>query len=327
MKIAFVREQDKGFLGGISFVLQARLLPDEAEAAAIKKYRAGPMTVLVTADNQAVSVQQLLQGWSRKAKDVNELLSAQAELTSAGQALVGMLGQMTQFVGEEETEAAPGVTMRIVRTQGEKFFGGMKFVLKANAVVSELHTALIDKYKLRGRTLTTIGERRISLDEMLRGISFEGTVRELRTVEAAVVKAGGGLGMYIEILDSFGGETRTPLADGVEFVAKRDQHKGLLGGMSFSLEARLDLDPSTRELISKYKVGGVALGRLNNSTVTVNGLLSGVKEKCKDVFVLLENEDELREAAGNIVAMVEVMRSFGGSVEFDLGVVGEHVED
>ena len=82
MKLSITRDQDKGMLGGISFALSARLLVDEHEAADISKYRVGPLPILVFGDQSSVTVDQLLGGWTQKAKEIDVLLGNEDELVS-----------------------------------------------------------------------------------------------------------------------------------------------------------------------------------------------------------------------------------------------------
>ena len=109
----------------------------------------------------------------------------------------------------------------------------------------------------------------------------------------------------------------------VALIIKRDQDKGLLGGISFILKARVELTPEESDLIKRYKAhkqvllsgqtrfGGAVDWRIENLT-------SGVAQKCKDVGEVINTEELLKEACGTFKTFLEVMASFGGEevIEF-----------
>ena len=55
-----------------------------------------------------------------------------------------------------------------------------------------------------------------------------------------------------------------------------------------------------------------------NLRYTINDLLNGVRDKCKDITVLLNNEEVYKEACEHFKTLLEVMASFGGEevIEF-----------
>jgi hypothetical protein len=98
---------------------------------------------------------------------------------------------------------------------------------------------------------------------------------------------------------------------------KRNQDKGLLGGISFVLEARVMLTPQEDELVKKYKAHKEVLYHRGEYTYTINDLLGGVRDKCKDIQVLLNNEQVYKEACKTFKTLLQVMASFGGEEVFE----------
>jgi hypothetical protein len=110
----------------------------------------------------------------------------------------------------------------------------------------------------------------------------------------------------------------------MELVLKRDQDKGMLGGIKFTLEARAILTSEEQELVKKYKADKYVLfdskeqshlgGFINIGPIsyTINDLMAGTKDKVKDVSLLLQKEEVLIEACKNLKNALDVMKSFGG---------------
>jgi hypothetical protein len=104
----------------------------------------------------------------------------------------------------------------------------------------------------------------------------------------------------------------------MKLIIKRDQDKGLLGGISFVLEARVVLTPQEEDLVKKYKAHREVLYHRGDRSCTINDLLNGVREKCKDIEVLLNNEEVYKASCKTFKTLLQVMASFGGEqvVEF-----------
>lgn len=100
---------------------------------------------------------------------------------------------------------------------------------------------------------------------------------------------------------------------------KRSQDKGFIGGMNFFLEAKVELAPAEEELIKKYRAQKhILIMQADKYVYTIDNLTSGMKEKCKDVTIMLENEEVIRSACKNFKTLLSVMESFGGEeiIEF-----------
>jgi len=98
----------------------------------------------------------------------------------------------------------------------------------------------------------------------------------------------------------------------MELLIKRNQDKGMLGGIKFTLFAKVELTSEEEALIKKYKAHKEVLFTGKNRQYTINDLLLGDKTKCKDVTVLLENEKVYKNACQYLKTLLDVMKSFGG---------------
>lgn len=104
----------------------------------------------------------------------------------------------------------------------------------------------------------------------------------------------------------------------MKLILKREQDKGFLGGISFVLEARVVLTPQEEELVKKYKAHKEVLYTTGDRHYTINDLLQGTRDKCKDITILLNNEEVYKDACSHFKTLLEVMSSFGGEevIEF-----------
>lgn len=98
----------------------------------------------------------------------------------------------------------------------------------------------------------------------------------------------------------------------MELIIRRSQDKGLLGGMSFILYAKVRLTQEEEDLVKKYKAHKEVLYTKGEQRYTIGTLLNGVNEKCKDIGVLLNNEQVYKEACEYFKTLLKVMASFGG---------------
>jgi len=108
----------------------------------------------------------------------------------------------------------------------------------------------------------------------------------------------------------------------MKLIIKRDQkaQTGIFGGhngMTFLLTCRVELMPEEQALVTKYKVELHPLtfvtDREGNKVTkdTVSSLMSGVTEKLKDITILLNNEEVIRDACKNFRTPLDVMATFG----------------
>ena len=123
---------------------------------------------------------------------------------------------------------------------------------------------------------------------------------------------------------------------GMKLIIKRDQkaHTGLFGGhkgMIFVLDCRVVLTPDEHKLIEKYKADHFLASpprneagepmpglKTNVACYTPSLLLAGVHHECKDIAVLLQTEEIIKEACRNFKTYLAVMATFGGEeiIEF-----------
>ena len=108
----------------------------------------------------------------------------------------------------------------------------------------------------------------------------------------------------------------------MKLYLKRDQAKGLLGGVKFELHARTELTSEEQELVKKYKTHKEILlqkelkipftGKSVTLNINIGGLTDGQMFKCKDIADILEYEENVKEACEAFKNYIEVMKSFGG---------------
>jgi len=108
----------------------------------------------------------------------------------------------------------------------------------------------------------------------------------------------------------------------MKLIIKRDQkaQTGILGGhkgMTFLLSCRVVLSPEEQALIAKYKAENypITFGMNDGQKVprdTVSSLTRGVTQELKDITVLLENEEVIKNGCLGFKRLLEVMATFGG---------------
>ncbi|MGB8657730.1 MAG: hypothetical protein WCE90_08100 [Candidatus Zixiibacteriota bacterium] len=103
---------------------------------------------------------------------------------------------------------------------------------------------------------------------------------------------------------------------------RKEQAKGLLGGVKFELGARVELTNEEAELVKKYKAEKEVLlkkevkipftGRALVFDITIGSLTAGQTFKCNDIAEILEYEKSIKESCEAFKNYIEVMRNFGG---------------
>lgn len=93
--------------------------------------------------------------------------------------------------------------------------------------------------------------------------------------------------------------------------------------MKFLLSCRVELSPEEEALVEKYKVENYTLTYTTSRDgiqlpYTVRSFMQGVNEEVKDITILLNNEDIIKDACKNFKTLLEVMATFGGEevIEF-----------
>jgi len=108
----------------------------------------------------------------------------------------------------------------------------------------------------------------------------------------------------------------------VKLQLRKDQAKGLLGGVKFELFAKVELTGEELELVRKYKAEKEVLlkrdvkipftGRAIVLNLTIGSLTAGQTFTCSDIAEILEYENNVKESCGNFKSYMEVMKHFGG---------------
>lgn len=108
MKLIIKREQNKALLGGMSFILKARVELTPEESDLIKKYKAHKQVLLSgqTRFGGAVDwrIENLTSGVAQKCKDVGEVINTEELLKEACGTFKTFLEVMASFGGEEVIE-------------------------------------------------------------------------------------------------------------------------------------------------------------------------------------------------------------------------------
>jgi hypothetical protein len=106
---------------------------------------------------------------------------------------------------------------------------------------------------------------------------------------------------------------------------RRDQSKGMLGGVTFEVSAKVGLSDQEADLVKRYKVHKETLlkrqinilGRTIEFSTTIGNLIDGQTYKCGDIAEILETEKNVKEACQNFKTMLTVMSEFGGEEVID----------
>jgi hypothetical protein len=95
----------------------------------------------------------------------------------------------------------------------------------------------------------------------------------------------------------------------------QEARKGMLGGhkgVEFSLYTRVSFTGEERQLLDHYGMWNYCVMQQAELPVTLANLNQGRHQTLGDVAVLLQNEDQVKEALDPIPLLLEVLRSFGG---------------
>lgn len=111
MKLILERTQDKGFMGGANFILQARTELTTNEMAMVKEYKAHKeqlltktISVLGQKLNLNITIGSLIDGQKFKCKDIGEILAYEAEIKDACGRFKNYIEVMKSFGGTEIIE-------------------------------------------------------------------------------------------------------------------------------------------------------------------------------------------------------------------------------
>jgi len=114
----------------------------------------------------------------------------------------------------------------------------------------------------------------------------------------------------------------------MKLIIKRNQQaqKGIFGGhkgMTFLLSYRVELSPEEKALVEKYKVENYVLTYNTKDKdglqiqKTVRDLMDGSFDNVKDITILLNNEEIIKNACKNFKILLKVMETFGGEEVID----------
>jgi len=99
---------------------------------------------------------------------------------------------------------------------------------------------------------------------------------------------------------------------------KTRSRKGFYGRYQFCFRGSSLVKPEEQNLIKKYKSNQEVLYTKGGRNYTVGDLTNtGVKEKCKDVSIVLNNEEVIKNGCKHLKVLLDVMNSFGGQEIFE----------
>ena len=111
----------------------------------------------------------------------------------------------------------------------------------------------------------------------------------------------------------------------------KNQNKGMMGGVSFEVRAKVQLTEEERNLVEHYKLRNEILFQKHlvnlwgkptekSSTVRVAELVDGATYKCKDLNEVMGYTESVKEACEALKTYLLLARSFGGEevYEFEL---------
>ena len=111
MKLSITRDQDKGLMGGISFVLQVQVQLAGDEQEIIQKYKAHKevlltktISIMGRSVDLAITIGGLMEGQKFKCKDIAEILTYEENVKDACSNFKNYIEIMSHFGGEEIIE-------------------------------------------------------------------------------------------------------------------------------------------------------------------------------------------------------------------------------
>jgi hypothetical protein len=105
MKLIIKRDQDKGFFGGMSFILRAQVVLTAEEQALVNRYKAHKEVLFTRKDGERkYMVNDLVTGMEDKVKDVTILLENEQIYKNVCEKFKSLLVVMATFGGEQVIE-------------------------------------------------------------------------------------------------------------------------------------------------------------------------------------------------------------------------------
>ena len=109
----------------------------------------------------------------------------------------------------------------------------------------------------------------------------------------------------------------------MKLIIGKNQSKGMMGGVSFEVSAKLELSDEEQKLITHYKLENYILferkmvniwGKATDEVVSVlvKDLLRDPSYKCKNLDEVMGYSESLKTACETLKSYLEVARNFGG---------------
>ncbi len=114
----------------------------------------------------------------------------------------------------------------------------------------------------------------------------------------------------------------------MKLILVKDQGKGMIGGVSFKVDAKVMLTEEEQKLVKHYKLQNEVIfqkkmvniwGQPTDYTidVRVKHLLDGQSYKCKSLDEVISYSESLHNACETLKTYLEIAASFGGREEYE----------
>ena len=124
----------------------------------------------------------------------------------------------------------------------------------------------------------------------------------------------------------------------MELLLRRSQKSGLMGGVKFTLEARVELTQEEEANVRKYKMSDILLyekgsekieratgtmsmlaARFTQLRVTVSDLIAGKSIEGKDIVDIMAAQDQIKEAVQSFKVILAAASTFDGEEVIQVG--------
>lgn len=115
----------------------------------------------------------------------------------------------------------------------------------------------------------------------------------------------------------------------MKLVITKNQSKGIMGGVSFEVRAKVLLSDEEQKLVQHYNLSNEILLQKNlvsiwgqptdtKLDIRVKQLLTGDAMKCKDLSEVIAFSDSLKSACETLKSYIQVAKEFGGEEVFEI---------
>ncbi|MDP4267623.1 MAG: hypothetical protein Q8880_09350 [Bacteroidota bacterium] len=113
----------------------------------------------------------------------------------------------------------------------------------------------------------------------------------------------------------------------MKLLLKKGQDKNILGGVSFVLEAKVELTPEEMNLVKENKAYREILlvkqvkipysSGIISMDISVSSLMEGQQFRCKDIGEILATEDNIKESCIHFRKVLTAIKNFNKEETFE----------